>query len=57
MRSQGPHDAEEERATQQSEQESQGGAQYAGEEEAPQEDKTHKTEVTSEQNEGQERGR
>ena len=56
-RSQRPHDAEEERATQQSEPESQGGFQQAEEEKLPQEDNTHTTEVKSEQNEGPEERR
>jgi len=55
-RSHRPHDAEEERATQQSEQENQGGVRKVEEEKAPQEDNAHTTEVTSEQNEGPERG-
>jgi len=54
-RSQRPHDAEEKRATKQSE-ESQDGVRQAEEEKPPQDDNTHTTEVTSEQNEGPERG-
>ena len=53
-RSQRPHD--EERATQQSEQETQGGVRDVVEEKLPQKDNTHTTEITSEQNEGPEWG-
>ena len=56
-RSQRTHDAEEERATQQSKLESQGGARQAEEGKAPQQDNTYTTEVTSEQNERPEQGR